>query len=564
MDFGIFNILRIFGSLALFIFGMKIMSDGIQKAAGATFRNTLRNMTKNKWYGLITGFFTTAAVQSSSATTVMTVSFVNAGLLSVVESAGVMMGANIGTTITGWLVAVLGYKISLHEISLPLLVISVPLIFGKNERLKYWGEFITGFAIIFIGLNFLSNFIPDIQNNIDLFEWVKRFTEGGFFNNLLFVLVGALMTIVLQSSSAAMILTMTMALKGWIPFEIAAALILGENIGTTVTAEIAAIVGNRYAKRSARIHSLFNLIGVCWVLAILPIFLKFIDWISVGILQQGSPIQNPEAIPLGLSMFHSAFNILNAIILINFIPYIIWVTRKMIPTKTDSKEKGTAKKKILPAIDSPELATVELKKVTSHFAEIISRMSDFIKLYLNSTDEIEQVELNNKIEKYEDITDNMRDEITSYITQLSKKEMTSRTSVRLRSMLTICNNLERIGDIFLEISEGIAKKIENKAWFNPMQRDNLNNMLSMVDHGIKETLSNLRLDKYEDIDDTTVHQLNSKIVEYHENLKREYFNISSQQDINLNSIVIYNTIIASLHTIQNHIMDICNEATTIK
>ena len=563
MDFGILNILNIFGSLAMFMYGMKIMSDGIQKAAGATFRNTLRNMTRNRWYGLVSGIFTTAALQSSSATTVMTVSFVNAGLLSVVESAGLMMGANIGTTITGWLVAILGYKISLHEFSLPLLFISVPLLFAKNERLKYWGEFLIGFAIIFLGLNFLSDSIPDIQTKISAFEWVKSFTNAGIFTNLLFVLLGAIITIVLQSSSAAMILTMTMSLKGWIPFEIAAALILGENIGTTITAEIAAIVANRDAKRAARVHSLFNIIGVLWMLLLLPLFINAISWLAVNLFNQSNPKLDPEAIPIGLSIFHTTFNVINALVLIGFIPYIIWLTKRMIPTKVEADQEKSKNNSIVISNTSPELATVELKKVTAKFAEMISRMSDFTKSYLNATEMEEREALFTKIIKYEGITDNMRDEITEYITKLSKSEMTSRTSIRLRSMLNICNEMERIGDIFQDIGESINRKNQNNAWFNPTQRNTLNKLLGMVDYGIKENLSNLRLDKYQDIDPTTIKDLNTTIKSYNEDLKRDYFNISNQKDINLNSIVIYNTIISSLYTIQKHINDITDEVTKI-
>jgi len=561
MDFGWFDILKIFGSLALFIYGMKVMSDGIQKAAGSTFRNILRNMTRNKWYALLTGLVTTASVQSSSVTTVMTVSFVNAGLLSLVESAGIMIGANIGTTITGWLAAILQYKVSIHELSLPLLVLAVPLLFSKNEKSSYWGEFVVGFSILFLGLNFLTLSIPPIDENLALFEWVRRYTEASILTNLLFVLLGALITVVLQSSSAAMVLTMTMALKGWIPFETAAALVLGENIGTTLTAEIAAIVANIHAKRSARTHTLFNLLGAGWMLILLPLVLSGIAFMMTALLNLRDPFVDVEAIPIGLSAFHTIFNLLNALLFIVFLPYLVALAKWTIPVKEKAKAVSKKKQLIGNTINSPELATVELKKDVAHFAEMITRMSGFVKDYFNTTDEEEQTNLYNKIFKYEDITDRMRDEITEYITRLSRSEMTSRTSIRLRSLLNISSELERIADIYLEIAQGINKKYENKVWFNPLQRRNVNKMMGLLDHSINETLSNLRMDKYIDIDPGVSIELDKKVRQISAKFRREYFDLSNQEDLNLNSVVIYNTILNSLATIQKHIHEILESVT---
>lgn len=561
MDFGIFDIFKIFGSLALFIYGMKVMSDGIQKAAGATFRRILRNMTRNKWYAVITGFLTTSAVQSSSVTTVMTVSFVNAGLLSLIESAGIMIGANIGTTITGWLAAILQYKIEIHELSLPLLVVAVPFLFSKNERWSYWGEFIIGFSLLFLGLNYLTLSIPAIDTDLELFEWLKSYSSQGILTNLLFVLIGALTTIVLQSSSAAMVLTMTMALKGWIPFEAAAALVLGENIGTTLTAEIAAIVSNIHAKRSARIHTLFNFLGTAWMILILPFFLGIIAWIMTALLNQNDPFSDIQAIPIGLSAFHTIFNLANALIFIIFLPYLVALAKWTLPGRKLVKDNETKTKLIGNTIQSPELAVIELKKDTSHFTEMISRMSGFVKEYFNSLDENVQKELYDKIFKYEDITDRMRDEITEYITRLSKSEMTSRTSIRLRSILNVAGELERIADIYLEIAQAINKKFENKVWFNPLQRSNVNKMMSLLDHSIKECLSNLRMDRYLDIDPEVSNELNRKVKELNDELRRDYFNLSNQEDLNINSVVIYNMLLNSLVTIQKHIHEITESVT---
>lgn len=561
MDYGLLDILKIFGSLALFIYGMKVMSDGIQKAAGATFRKILRSMTKNRFYGLLTGLVTTASVQSSSVTTVMTVSFVNAGLLSLVESAGIMIGANIGTTITGWLAAILQYKVSIHELSLPLLVIAVPFLFSKNERYSFWGEFIVGFSLLFLGLNYLTLSVPAIDVNLELFVWVKQFTQAGFGTNLLFVLLGILLTIVLQSSSAAMVLTMTMSLKGWIPFEAAAALILGENIGTTLTAEIAAIVANIHAKRAARIHSLFNILGVVWMLLALPVVLGGIAWLMTKVMGQNNPFIDVNAIPIGLSAFHTIFNILNGIVFMIFLPYLVALAKWTIPYRSKDENDKPKAKLIGTTIKSPELAVVELKKDTAHFAEMIARMSGFVKEYFNSVDDGIRAELFDKINKYEDITDRMRDEITEYITKLSKAEMTSRTSIRLRSILNISSELERIADIYQEMAIGISKKFENKVWFNPTQRSNVNKMMSLLDHSINETLSNLRMDKYQDIDPEVSNELNKKVKQLSTQIRKEYFDLSTEEDLNINSVVIYNTLLNSLSTIQKHVHEIVESVT---
>ncbi|MDA7502202.1 Na/Pi symporter, partial [Chitinophagales bacterium] len=233
------TIVSVLGALAFFIYGMKMMSEGIQRAAGSQLRNILRTMTQNRFLGVFTGFLTTAIVQSSSATTVMTVSFVNAGLLTLLESAGIMMGANIGTTVTGWIISLLGFKMSLGAYSLPLFALGVPMLFSSKGKLRHWGEFVIGFAILFMGLSLLKDAVPNLKENAEAFEFIKSFSQYGFFSRLGFVMIGALVTVIVQSSSAAMAITLTLVYKGWLPIDVAAAMVLGENIGTTITAEIA-------------------------------------------------------------------------------------------------------------------------------------------------------------------------------------------------------------------------------------------------------------------------------------------------------------------------------------
>ncbi len=296
---------------------MKLMSEALQKVAGTKMRQILSAMTSNRIKGVLTGILITAIIQSSSATTVMVVSFVNAGLLNLIESIGVIMGANVGTTITAWLISVLGFKVSMSEISLPLIGLCLPLLFSKKRSRKSWGELIIGFGLLFIGLEFLKNSMPNLQDNPEIFTFLQEYADMGYASYILFVLIGTILTILIQSSSATMALTLVMCANGWISFEIAASMVLGENIGTTVTANLAAMVANTTAKRAAFAHFVFNVFGVIWVLSIFPFFLRWIEQLSV-FLGIGNPTTQIEAAPMALSLFHTVFNITNLLILIWF------------------------------------------------------------------------------------------------------------------------------------------------------------------------------------------------------------------------------------------------------
>jgi len=314
MSFSLFDFLTLFGSLSLFLFGMKTMSEGIQKLAGDKMRSILSAMTSNRFMGVLTGFLLTTLVQSSSASTVMVVSFVNAGLLSLVQSIGVIMGANIGTTTTAWLISLLGFKLKISALSLPLIAISFPLLMQSRERLNSLGETFLGFALLFLGLDFLQTSVPDLHHNPGMFEALQSLTDHGIYSTFLFLGLGTLLTIVLQSSSATMALVLVMTNNGWIGFEHGAAMVLGENIGTTVTANLAALVGNVYAKRTALAHTIFNILGVIWMLIFFRFFIQGIDhYMTISGL--GSPHENPTMVPVGLSIFHTTFNILNTALL---------------------------------------------------------------------------------------------------------------------------------------------------------------------------------------------------------------------------------------------------------
>ncbi|WP_439152915.1 Na/Pi cotransporter family protein [Winogradskyella sp.] len=366
MQYEFYEILQLIGALGVFLFGMKVMSDALLLLAGSKMRSILERMTSNRVLGIGTGFLITSVIQSSSATTLMVVSFANAGLLTLVESIGVIMGANIGTTITAWLITILGFKVSMSTIALPLVGFGFGFTFLKKEKLKNLGSFIIGFALLFIGLQFLKEAMPDIKNNPELLAFLSRYTDLGYLSILLFLLIGTVLTVVIQSSSATMALTLIMTAQGWIPFELAAAMVLGENVGTTITANLAAIIGNYKAKQTARAHLIFNLMGVFWMLILFYPFLKMISWLAIY-LGSESPYVNAAAIPVAISLFHTIFNIANTFLLVWFVKPIAKLVERIIPERLE-KYKQIDEPKFLTenSLKYPETAISTLRKESKY------------------------------------------------------------------------------------------------------------------------------------------------------------------------------------------------------
>jgi phosphate:Na+ symporter len=332
MEFGFGDILQLLGALGLFLFGMKVMSDALLLLAGNKMRGILATMTSNRFLGISTGFLITSVIQSSSATTLMVVSFSNASLLTLTESISVIMGANIGTTITAWLITILGFKVSMSAIALPLVGFGFLFMFSKKENLKNWGGFIIGFAILFIGLQFLKEAMPNINENPEILQFLNSYADMGYGSILLFLFIGTILTVIIQSSSATMALTLIMTAEGWIPFELAAAMVLGENIGTTITANLAAIVANFHAKRTARAHLIFNILGVVWMLLLFYPFLSMISWLTQWVGSE-SPYLSAAAIPVAISLFHTVFNVMNTFLLVWFINPIAKIVEWVVPEK---------------------------------------------------------------------------------------------------------------------------------------------------------------------------------------------------------------------------------------
>jgi len=381
MEYGFTEILQLLGSLGVFLFGMKVMSDALLLLAGNKMRSILAKMTSNRVLGIGTGFLITSVIQSSSATTLMVVSFANAGLLTLVESIGVIMGANIGTTITAWLITILGFKVSMSAIALPLVGLGFGMTFFKKVQLKNLGNFIVGFALLFIGLQFLKEAMPDIKSNPEILSFLSQYTDLGFLSVLLFLLIGTVLTVVIQSSSATMALTLIMTAQGWIPFELAAAMVLGENVGTTITANLAAIIGNYKAKQTARAHLIFNLLGVLWMLILFYPFLKMVSWLAMY-LGSESPYVSAAAIPVAISLFHTTFNIANTFLLVWFVKPIAKLVEKLVP-EVEMAEKE---------IDQPKFLTKDVLKYPETAIAALSKESKY--LYKNAIFEIVSHALN--------------------------------------------------------------------------------------------------------------------------------------------------------------------------
>lgn len=560
MNFGFFEILTLVGSLGFFIYGMKIMSEGIQKLAGAKMRNVLGAITNNKFAGILTGFFTTSVIQSSSATTVMIVSFVNAGLLTLRQAIGVIMGANIGTTVTAFLVLGLGFgKLSLATYSLPLIALGLPLIFFKRDNLSSLGDFIIGFALLFMGLEALKSSVPSFDQG-GFYNIIEPLTNHGIFSVIIFVFVGTFVTILVQSSSAAMALTLVMCTKG-LPFEFAAAIVLGENIGTTITANIAAIIGNIYAKRAALAHLIFNLIGVLWMLVFFYFFTENIEYI-VKTNSEWFPFDTSSeetiegsTIQWSLALFHLTFNILNTLFLVWFIKNIENAVVKVISSKADDDEIFQLKYFSNSTLSS-EFSILEVKSELLKFIGITSKMNSFLKALILETDKRKFSKILNKIRQYEEITDRIEDEVSEYLTKVNETVSTQKTNEEIKSILSIINDLESIGDIYYSLSKLLERKSENKIYFVPNQRNNIIEMINKV-----ENLFNL-LKNY--INNTN--ERSSKIIKteknnfkkFHNGLKKNHLMNISNSQYSIKSGVIYSDILSGMENVTSHIIEVKN------
>ncbi len=492
----ILRVLTIVGALGFFLYGMKLMSESLQKVAGTRMRNILSVITSKPAKGVFTGLFVTAVIQSSSATTVMVVSFVNAGLLSLAESVSIIMGANIGTTITPWLITLLGFgkTFDIYVVLLPLVALSLPLFFSSSWKKKSWAEFILGFVILFLGLNMLKSNVPAYEQGTYFFEQFSAGSNASFLNVLLFAGIGLLLTIIFQSSSATIALTFVIATEGWVSFPLAAAMVLGENIGTTSTAIIASLVANAPAKRAAMAHLLFNLIGVSGALILFRPFVFGVDYLVMQI-DNVSAFNAYLSIPLALSIFHTAFNLINTLILVNFIPFLVLLTRKIIPAGNEDKVPYRLKYIDSTVLSTSELSLFQARKEVKHLALRARQMFDIIPKMLMEKRLKKYDQLYQFILKNEDMVDDMEIEIAKYLTSLSDGKLSDKSNRQVRALLKIIDDLESIGDQCNSMARIIDAKNKQNAYFTQDLRDNLNELFNAVDHAFGIMLSNLEGDK---------------------------------------------------------------------
>lgn len=535
MDYGVIDFIYLIGSLGLFLYGMKIMSEGLQKVAGERMKSILSVMTSNRLAGVFTGILVTGLIQSSSATTVMVVSFVNAGLLSLTQAISVIMGANIGTTATAWLISLLGFKVNISSFAIPVVAIALPLIFSKNPKWNSWGDFVLGFSLLFLGLQFLKDSMPDLQNNPEALAFLQKYTNMGFGSVLLFLLIGSILTFIVQSSSATVAITLIMCSQGWIPFEMGAAMILGENIGTTITANLAALNANIAAKRAAFSHFLFNVFGVIWVLFL---FYPLVNLVSnmvmgmdghdprslfpliadlnmryqsgdVALLTGTDPIFDPEmsriqanimamagSISIALTLFHTLFNIANTFVLVWFVPGIARICEGIIkPSKKQEQKRDFAHLQYLSPrmLSTSELSLLQVNKELVNYCKKTQEMMEMVKQLFDGDESSDFEDIFNRIDKYERICDRVEIEIVQYLTALSEGDLSGDSRTKVRNYLRISSEIENIGDACYNMARILRRKAKDEINSVDLLKDQLLELHETVDHIMNKTLETLEV-----------------------------------------------------------------------
>ncbi|KGN98201.1 Na/Pi cotransporter [Porphyromonas gingivicanis] len=534
MEYGVWDLIRLIGSLGLFLYGMKVMSEGLQKVAGDRMRSILSAMTSNRFLGVFTGILVTALVQSSSATTLMTVSFVNAGLLNLAQSISVIMGANIGTTVTAWIISLLGFKVDISAFAIPLFAAAIPLIFSKRTKWNSWGEFVIGFSLLFLGLQFLKSSMPDLQSNPDALAFLQKYTNMGFMSVLIFLFIGAVMTVVVQSSSATVAITLIMCSKGWIPFEMATAMILGENIGTTITANLAALNANVVAKRTAFSHFLFNILGVTWILCIFFPFTNFVADIvaksgtdprllfsyigelsntyspsDLALITSHSSLANANlqmaqeqllsmagSISVGLALFHTFFNVANVLIMVWFVNVYVYICERVIrPRKSQTEERPETHLQFLSSrmLSTSELSLLQVHKEIASYGRRTLDMLEMDKTLIVTKDKEEFEQVFNRIEKFENICDRVEVEIVNYLNKLSDGDLSSETKEEVRIMMRVATEIESLGDTSFNIARTLKKQGLNGCTFSPQLEEQLLQLHDIVMRSAKHMVEVLEI-----------------------------------------------------------------------
>lgn len=577
MDYDIFELLKLIGSLGLFLYGMKLMSESLQKLAGNKMRQILTAMTSNRVTGVLTGIFITALIQSSSATTVMVVSFVNAGLLDLVGSIGVILGANVGTTVTSWLVAVLGLgKFSMSDLALPIIGCCLPLLFSKKRSRKNWGEMFVGFGLLFLALRFLQESMPtNLHDFPGVGEFIQKISFLGFRSWMIFLLIGAVLTTIFQSSSATVALTLVICSKGWIGYEDAAAMIMGENIGTTITANLAAAVANVQAKRAALAHFIINVFGVVWLFAIFTPFLHFIGDLCVTLhISRYNPIYSdphllneafsPEAragvitsinaaMPLVLSLFNTLAKGINVAILIWFTKMLAKLVSRIIPPKP-GEDAFTLKHIKIGLLSTPDASLFQAKQEISLYGQnTLEMFRKMVQAFDLSKGDYEKAF--DKLQQMEDESDQVEIEIADYLTKVSESRLTSENSQRVRAMFKIVSEIESVADSVLNVSKAIYRRNEQSITFPEELTNKLKHMLTLVDESIMIMCTNLTTE-YTAVNPKKAYELEKAINDYRTILKQEHLLAIEEKKYDYSTGILYNDMFSECEKIGDYTINV--------
>lgn len=593
MNYSFLDFLCLLGAVGLFLYGMKVMSEGLQKAAGDRLRNILSAMTRNRFTGTLTGFLITALIQSSSASTVMVVSFVNAGLMSLAQSMAVIMGANVGTTFTAWVIALFGFKVNISAFVLPLIGLSIPLLFTKSSRNKSIGEFLIGFAFLFMGLDMISTYVPDLQSNPEMFAFLQQYTSMGFGSVLIFLMVGLVLTMVIQSSAATFAITLIMCSKGWIGFDLSCALVLGSNIGTTITPIMASMGGNVAAKRTAMGHLLFNLLGTVWTLAVFYPFVSLTEWITetmgqgdpaaladyVNYIEANEPdVYNhlfdnslpaghptvlkvamlQQSVSIGLSIFHTVFNLINLSIMIWFTNLYVKIVERLVPANKNEDETFQLKFISGGMLSAAELNLAQAEKEIVVYGQRVQRMIGMAQNIVHTKDNSEDFTHQfSRLEKYEEISDRMEIEIANYLNRCSEGRLSNEGKHRIASMLRIVSEIESIADCCYGVAKILIRKQESRVKFNEEIYTNVDSMFIDVEAAMANML--LLLSDVENVHEKDI--INSYNLEREINNLRNQLRTANVENINerhyeYQSGIYYMDIISTLEKTGDYIINV--------
>jgi len=560
MGYSWLQFIQLLGSVALFIFGMKVMSDGIQKSAGSRFRSVVNTMTANKYYGLLTGMLATFLLQSSSVTTVIVVGLANAGILSLFQSISVMLGANIGTTITAWLLTIIEFGgFDSKVISLGMIFVGVVMLFHKKEQRVYNGEVIVGIGLLFLGIQIMQTYAPDLQSNPDVLRFLKdyEFENTPFFSRILYLLmfigIGALVAVIVQSSTAAVAITLVMTAKGWIPLPFAMALVLGENIGTTATANIAALIGNVQAKRAAFSHLLLNTLGVVWAVVFFNVLLHVTVDLTIAFSGE-NPTTNTRVIPMALSIFHTVFNVVNVGIFLFAIPSLANISKRIFPSNEFNLGSRLTNELFTSSqVTAPIMAILRVKKELHSMVKTSQRAFRFLPKILMEGEVAVAKDQLEKVRRLETTTDEMEVGMLQFLTKVSEQKLDASLSKEIRSLMSSINYIERCTDLVLKSSYNLINQKQQKAFFTPNQRNNILNMMTLVGDALDNLEEGFLLDRY-DVEKTK--RLEKTINENYHALREDYLKKIESGKFTIQSGLFYMDVISELERMADHIYNV--------